>query len=1002
LFRQVLLSLFVCSAIGNFALAESPRDDREWPFYPPREIKLPEHDPDDWVRNGVDAFVLQALNQAGLEHAPEATREQLVRRLYFDLIGLPPSPAEVDAFLKDKADRAFERLVDRLLSDRRYGERWARLWLDLARYADTAGYEGDPDLPHAWRYRDYVINSFVKDKPYDLFVKEQIAGDEFDNIMGGSDLPATPSERVVAMTFLRLAPFTEPRGDETRHELLSEMTSTVSSVFLGLTVGCAKCHDHKYDNIPTEDFYRLKAFFSTVSIPRPEPGDGFQIGGPINAGFYRKGEGEWATRRRAELERSVGKAKQELAALKKSLEKRLGSAAGFGLQAMGGSLGNNYIFGRSPVNDDRLHTSIVNGDGKRWSFFTDGRGPETTGSNAGTNKGQWFDDLSDPRHVTLGQYSEGTGRIKTAGAHHVGEFSQILIYDHPLAEVERHAIEEWLQAKYSETASDSPNADASLRLPPQSGLRFWLDASDLDADARTANPKQGSAVNSWKDRVSGITLEQRDPKRQPSLVRVTEPNAVDKSSGATGVRFEDDFLAGPVGDAAFLKDGGGAIVAVYTARHSHEGYGFEVGGNGSFISTFINPKAAGREDLAAVLNAADSKLITRDERRRYQLLSNRGRFVKQQLKRLQPVAMSLRHSYGPPYEPGVPTSRVMIRGQYDSPGKVVQAGFPSVVTGHQKPATIRLDPFKRWPTRSRRMALAEWIASPNNPLTSRVMVNRLWHWHFGRGIVATPSDFGALSEGASHPELLDWLAVQFVKKKWNIKAMHRLIVTSATYRQSSVHSNAKAAEVDPDNTLLWQFRRRRLEAEAVRDSVLSASGRLNTEQFGLPIFPPLPGGIEERVKYTTSKWNTQTGPEGRKRSIYIYQQRTLTMPFLQAFDSLVCDESRPRRRHSVTPLQALAMYNGEFVSTEARHFADRLKREAGANVNDQIDLAFRIAMGRPPDVSEAAAMQKLISRSGTETPATEPHGTVPQVTSDVGLVGVCRVLLNTNEFVYVD
>lgn len=989
--RHVSLILLVCSQTGTFAAADSPDDDREWPFYPPREVKLPRAEPSGWIRNGVDEFVLQKLNSAGLEAAPEATCRQLVRRLYFDLIGVPPDPAEVDAFVNDNTDDAYERLVDRLLQDRRYGERWARLWLDLARYADTAGYEGDPDLPHAWRYRDYVIDSFVKDKPYDLFIKEQLAGDEFADIMGAADLPATPPERVVAMTFLRLAPFTEPRGDETRHELLSEMTSTVSSVFLGLTVGCAKCHDHKYDNIPTEDFYRLKAFFSTVSIPRPEPGDGFQIGGSIDAAFYRKGEAEWAARRKVEFENSVAEAKKQLAELKASLQKRQGRAAGFGLQAMGGSLGNDYIFARSPVNDAKLHTSVVNCDGQRWKFFTDGRGPEKTGSNAGSNSGHWFNDLDNPRHVTLGQYSEGTGPIKTGGAHHVGEFAEILIYDHPLTEAERKSIDGWVTAKYSGHTSNSPLDNAVVPGPPKSGLRFWLDANDLDADPRTPNPGIGTPVAVWKDGVSGIMLQQRDPKLQPTLAQVTGDNTADGFDGGVGVRFEDDFLAAAIddarGDAQFLKDGAGAIVAVYTARHSHEGYGFEVGGNGNFISTFINPRAGQREDFETVLIDTDNKLISADERRRYRRLSNRDRFVQQQLKRLQPVAMSLRHSYGPPYEPGVSTSRVMIRGEYDSPGDVVVAGFPSAVTGHRKPAAIRLDPFKRWPTRSRRMALAEWIASPNNPLTARVMMNRLWHWHFGRGIVATPSDFGALSGGASHPELLDWLAVQFVKNKWSIKAMHRLIVTSAAYRQTSVHSNAKASAVDPDNKLLWRFCRRRLEAEAVRDSVLAASGRLNPEQFGLPIFPPLPDDIEELVKYTTSKWMTQTGPQGRKRSIYIYQQRTLTMPFLQAFDSLVCDESRPRRRHSVTPLQALAMYNGEFVSTEARHFAARLKREAGDDVDKQIDLAFRIALARQPDTGEAAAMKQLIARC--ESP-------------DAGLVGLCRVLFNSNEFVYVD
>ena len=479
----------------------------------------------------------------------------------------------------------------------------------------------------------------------------------------------------------------------------------------------------------------------------------------------------------------------------------------------------------------------------------------------------------------------------------------------------------------------------------------------------------------------------RGQQHWPPQLEAQGAGACQGFAGAAGVRFENDFLVGALSDPAFVGDSQGSLVTVFTARHSHEGYGFEVGGDGSFISTFINPGASTREDLDKVLTDPDNELISDDDRQRYHWLASRERFVQQQLKRLRPVAMSLRHSYGPPYESGVPTSRVMIRGEYDNPGEVVEAGFPSCITGNQDPASIRLDPFKRWPTRSRRMALAQWIASSDNPLTARVMVNRLWHWHFGRGIVATPSDFGALSNGASHPELLDWLAVQFVKHKWSIKAMHRLIVTSATYRQTSLHDNAKAVEADPDNTLLWRFRRRRLEAEAVRDNVLTASGRLNPEQFGLPIFPPLPNGIEERVKYDSSKWDTQYGPEGRKRSIYIYQQRTLMMPFLQAFDSLVCDESRPRRRHSVTPLQALAMYNGDFVSSEAKHFAKRVRDQVGDGPEAQIHCAFQISLARPPSVEEVAQMKKLAT--GSESP-------------EKGLIGVCRVLLNSNEFMYVD
>jgi hypothetical protein len=380
---------------------------------------------------------------------------------------------------------------------------------------------------------------------------------------------------------------------------------------------------------------------------------------------------------------------------------------------------------------------------------------------------------------------------------------------------------------------------------------------------------------------------------------------------------------------------------------------------------------------------ADDHRIADEERETYATLKARLPFINQHLKRLEPKALSLRHSFGPPYEPGVPTSRVMLRGEYDNPGEVVEAGFLSAITGHQNPAGIRLDPFKRWPTRSRRMALAQWIASADNPLTARVMMNRLWFRHFGRGIVVTPSDFGKLSGGASHPDLLDWLALRFVAEGWRLKAMHRLMVNSRTYRQSSNDVSPAAVAGDPENKLFSRFRRRRIEAEAVRDSVLAASGRLNSEMFGLPIFPPLPDGIEERVKYSDSKWATDTSAEGRKRSIYIYQQRTLSMPFLQTFDGLVCEDSVPRRHTSVTPLQALAMYNGRFVNTEADYFARRVAREAGGDPRNRVARAFSIAFGRLPSEKESGALLRY---------AEDPEG----------LVGLCRILYNANEFVYVD
>ncbi len=969
IFLLVVVLLLATSPVARQAIGDE--EDRPWAFTPPQAVEPPVVEHADRVLNPVDAFVLARLEQQGLELAPAASRRILVRRLFMDLVGLPPTPEEVRAFVDDEDPAAYEKLVDRLLDDARYGERWARDWLDLARYADTAGYEGDPDLPHAWRYRDYVIDSFNRDKPYDLFIKEQIAGDEFSEILGAGDLPGVDAEKVVAMTFLRLAPFTEPRGDESRHEVLSEMTATVGSVFLGMTVGCAKCHDHKYDAIPTRDFYRMQAFFATIQIPRPEPGDGFQIGGSLGADFYRDGEKDWAAKKRAELQAQVADAGKELKELKDQLEQRLEGQTGFGVQAMGSPFGNNHTFERRKVNDGTLHWTIVNSDAKKWQFLTDGDEAGITGSLAEPDGGDWYGDLASPRHISLGQYNEGTGTPKQYG--HLGHFGEILLYDHPLGEQERKAVAAYVQQKYLE------DGDRASLAPPKKGLRFWIDAADIDADQSTENPAEGEKVASWVDKVGGLRLTQESEELQPTMDRLGK-------NEAPAVRFDADFLIGQVQGAAFLDDQQGALVAVYTASHKGEGYAFEVGGEGSFISTFIYSGGKGSA-LDAAINDENDPAITLEERRRYRFLASRKKFLPQHLKRLQPVAMSLRHSYGPPYEPGVPTSRVMIRGEWDNPGEVVLPGFPSAITGNQDPAPIRLDPFKRWPMRSRRMALAQWIASPENPLTARVMVNRLWHWHFGQGMIVTPSDFGMLGGDPSHPDLLDWLALEFVRQNWSIKAMHRLICRSATYQQRSDLENAAAAKLDPGNRLLWRFNRRRLQGEAVRDSVLAVSGRLNPEQYGLPIFPPLPGDIAERVKYSDSKWDTQHGPEGRKRSIYIYQQRTLMMPLLQTFDAIVCDESRPRRAASVTPLQALAMYNGDFVNEEAGHFADRLVREAGPELVDQVQRAFELALARPATDDE---QQKLVAYVESREDRA------------AGLRGLCRILYNTSEFIYID
>ena len=730
--------------------AASGPDRDHWAFVQPRREEPPASENTQWARNGIDSFILADLEEGGLAPAGEASRETLIRRLYFDLIGLPPPWEEVQAFVQDSSPLAYDRLVDRLLADPRHGERWARHWLDLARYADTSGYEGDPENYHTWRYRDYVVDAFNSDKPYDQFIKEQIAGDEFVRSLSAAPLPAPKPEHVVALTFLRLAPFTEPRGERSRHELLSEMTSTVSSVFLGLTAGCAQCHDHKYDPIPIRDFYRLKAFFATVYVAPARPGDIFQIGGPQPAEFYRPGEKEWADAERERYRSELSRAETEFEAFQAPLLERLRSER-----------------------EQRLQPGAENESGEEMD-------------------------------LTLGDLAK-----------------------------------------------------------------------------------------------------------------------------------------------AIKKEG-------------EEGPG-----------------------------SGKSPLFSSGERTQHALFRRRIRVLKDWILRLEPSAMSLRTMDPPPYGPSVPTTYVLNRGQWDQPAEPVEPGFLSAVAGHSRPAElIKVDRYQRHPGHGRRMTLANWVANPENPLTARVMVNRLWQYRFGRGIVETSSDFGRNGALPTHRELLDWLAVRFVDEKWSLKALHRLMVTSSTYRQASRRRDQKAEASDPANRLLWRFPRRRLEGELIRDSVLAVSGRLNSAQGGPPISPPLPSGLENELdsQYENNFWEASSAAEARKRSLYVFQRRSLSLPILQTFDAPALDASCERRRTSVTPLQALSLYDGDFVNEEARYLAARVREQAGQR-EGQIRHAFQLALSRSPSAEESARVMEFLDKAPSD---------------QEGLVGLCRVLLNSNEFVYVN
>ena len=758
--RWPRLSTVVASGLGSLALgfgflgasaAGAPADEpgwtpgqkAHWAYVAPVRPDLPAVKAKGWVRNPVDAFILAEQESVGLVPAPEADKATLIRRLTFDLTGLPPTPLEVEAFLNDDRPDAYERLVDRLLDSERYGERWARVWLDLARFAESDGFKSDKTRPSAWRYRDWVIHALNRDLPYDRFVALQLAGDEIDPL---------DTEAFVATGFNRNYPFEDNNNVPglNEHLMLEDMTDTTTSVFLGMTVACARCHDHKYDPISQKDYFRFKALFA-ASVPK----DDAPLAPPFERAFHASVKAEHDVR--------LDRFRRERSAIEKP-----------------------YLAALVKANLDKLPAEA------RKAFETD-----------------------------------------------------------PQA---RSAHQEDLLRRYAKETTVEPAVMGRAMSP---------------ADRR-----------SW----AGLGSE---------MERV----ARDKPEGP------------PVGSG--MTDSG---------------------------------------------------------------------------------------AHAPP-------TRLLFKGNYANPADEVGPGFPSVFDGV-------LPAFAEGPTSNstgRRKALAEWLTRPDHPLTARVMVNRLWQQHFGRGIVATPSDFGTQGTAPSHPALLDWLATEFVARGWGLKTMHRLLVSSATYRQSST-PEPQARDDDPENSLFTRMTRRRLEGEAVRDALLAVSGRLDERVGGPSVFPELPPGVQTR-----GGWTVSTAEADRnRRSVYVFVRRNLKYPMFDAFDSPDTNTTCPERNVTVNAPQALMLLNSGLVLGEARSFAGRLLATADDR-NDPAALvtaAYRLAFGRvptPDELSKGSAFLQdqpgLLSARADDPKALDLPEPMPDSygpARGAALVDYCHVLLNLNEFVFVD
>jgi hypothetical protein len=667
-----------------------PADRQHWSYVPVKKSAVPKVKNADWVRNPIDAFVLDRLEKKGWKPSPPAEPLAWLRRVHLDVTGLPPTLAEQDNFAKNPTSETMDAIVKDLLARPTYGERWARHWLDVVRYAETAGYERDAAKPSVWRYRDYVIKSFNDDKPYDRFLLEQLAGDELDalpsphrgrGVGGEGDIsPLAPGGRgvggegvtadsLIALGFNRLGPWDDEPADpkEDRFDQIDDIVNATSLVFMGMTLSCARCHDHKFEAITTHDYYRMVAIFNP--LVRPQNG-------------------------RTELDLPIG----------------------------------------TP------------------------------------------------------------------------------------AEIERQ-----------------------------------------------------------KERDRQIAALLKDvPKGKPAPAKVEE---VRKAT----------------------------------------------------------------PDLP------------------------RGYFLHE-------------------LSPRAPDTHLLIRGKATRPGPKVSPGMPAVLVAKQ-PAFP--PPGKE--TSLRRLTLAKWLASPEHPLTARVMVNRIWHYHFGEGIVRTPNDFGLIGQPPTHPELLDWLASEFANpsasrerkrpEPWSIKHLHYLILTSNTYRMNK-RWNADYGKTDPENNLLWRFPYKRLEIEAIRDSVLLVSGQLNPKMYGPSMCPEVPKEALEGNSDPNTIWKASDEKEASRRTVYAHIKRSFVVPLLETMD--LCDSTRPNDKRLTTTVapQALTLFNGVFINHQAKHLADRLRKEAGDDPDRQIDLTYRLALCRPPTVGERAVLRDFLKRQSLEQ--------------------MCRVVFNLNEFAYAD
>jgi hypothetical protein len=763
----------------GFQITEQER--KFWAFQPITRPPVPKWSKAEGVRTSIDVFILRKLRGQNLGFAPEADKLQLIRRVYFDLLGLPPSPEAVDEFLADDSPDAYERLVDRTLESPRYGERWGRHWLDAAGYADSNGYaEADSARPHAWRYRDYVIRAMDADKPWDQFIVEQLAGDELAGVTqenaAAKAADSGTRELLAATGFLRMAP--DGTGDEVadqnlaRNQVMAETLKIVSTSLLGLSVGCAQCHDHRYDPISQVDYHRLRSLFEPAL------------------------------------------------------------------------------------------------DWKNW------RAP-----------GQRLVSLySSADRQKAGEIEAGARKIDEAANQMRKDFLE-KVFEKELAKLQEEIRETVKAARNTPRDKRDSEQIALLKTYPSADVQGALDLYDPEANKKV-QAKQGEAAT----------------------LRATKPP----------------------------------------------------------------------EDFVPALTELAGK---------------------------------------------TPETFLFNRGDHDQPKQKVEPGELEILQAAA--ANAGLDFSKKEPrlaSSGRRLAYARWLTSGRHPLTARVLVNRFWLHHFGRGLVNSPTDFGQQGERPTHPELLDWLASEFMANGWKLKPLHRLIMTSTVYRQSAVSESS--LRTDPDNRYYGRMKLRRFDAETLRDSILAVSGKLNYERFG----PPVPIACDDAGRVVAGKQKVNgngdptlvepIGESAFRRSVYVEARRSLPLTVLEAFDEPVMSPNCAMRQESTVAPQSLMMLNDTFVAEQSRYFAERLRAEHPGNLRAQINRAWRLAYGVEPKEQEVVSALIYLAEQGEQIRARiaappapgktegankpDKAAGLPPDAQTAALASLCQALISANRFLYVE